>query len=143
MAANVETMPQAATAAGSAVTEVRVYPHSPILYWWVVWVYGFFCALLTRAQGETFTIGGGKALLIHPSPWVRISFTMLLLFVALATTVKARGIGSILLILLLVGAAVGTQFVMTIEGLFKTPPAILVHMNLAFYMMVSSALAVV
>ena len=32
---------------------------------------------------------------------------------------------------------------MSIEGLFKTPPAILVHMNLAFYMMVSSALFVV
>jgi hypothetical protein len=32
---------------------------------------------------------------------------------------------------------------MSIEGLFRTPPAILVHMNLAFYMMVSSALFVV
>jgi hypothetical protein len=132
-----ETMPQA-TAAPGAPSEVRIYPHSLILYWWVVWAYGFFCALLTLAQGETFTIGGGKPLLIHPSPWVGISFTMLLLFVTLATTVKARGVGSILLIVLLAGAAVGTQFVMSIEGLFKTPPAILVHMNLAFYMMVSS-----
>ena len=129
--------------AGGGPTEVRVYPHSPILYWWVVWAYGFFCALLTYAQGETFTIGGGKPLLIHPSAWVGISYSMLLLFVALATTVKARGIGAIFLILLLVGAAAGTQFVMNIEGLFKTPPSILVHMNLAFYMMVSSALFVV
>ncbi len=137
-----ETGPQAATA-GGAPTEVRVYPHSPILYWWVVWAYGFFCALLTYAQGETFTIGGGKPVLIHPSAWVGLSYSMLLLFVALATTVKARGIGAIFLILLLVGAAAGTQFVMSIEGLFKTPPAILVHMNLAFYMMVSSALLVV
>ena len=137
-----ETAPHTA-AAPTAPTEVRIYPHSPILYWWVVWAYGFFCALLTLIQGETFTIGGGKPLLIHPSPWVGISFTMLLLFVALSTTVKARGIGSILLILLLIGAAVGTQFIMSIEGLFRTPPAILVHMNLAFYMMVSSALFVV
>jgi hypothetical protein len=135
---------EAAPQTGSAVpTEVRVYPHSPILYWWVVWAYGFFCALLTYAQGETFTIGGGKPLLIHPQAWVGVSFTLLLLFTALATTVKARGIGSILLLLLLAAAAAGTQFVMSIEGLFKTPPAILVHMNLAFYMMVSSALFVV
>ena len=139
-----EMMPQATAApAPGAPTEVRVYPHSPILYWWIVWVYGLFCALLTWAQGETFTIGGGKPLLIHPSPWVGVSFTMLLLFVALATTVKARGVGAILLILLLAAAAAGTQFVMSIEGLFKTPPAILVHMNLAFYMMVSSILCVV
>jgi hypothetical protein len=47
------------------------------------------------------------------------------------------------LILLLIGAAAGTQFVMNIDGLFKTPPAILVHMNLAFYMMASSSLFVV
>jgi hypothetical protein len=145
MSTGLETVSSAtaAPAVAGAPTEVRVYPHSPILYWWVVWAYGFFCALLTWAQGETFMIGGGKPLLIHPAPWVGISFTMLLLFVALATTVKARGIGSILLILLLAGAAAGTQFVMSIEGLFKTPPAILVHMNLAFYMMVSSALFVV
>ena len=136
-----ETAPTAPAA--GAPTEVRVYPHSPIMYWWIVWAYGFFCALLTRAQGEIFTIGGGKPLFIHPAPWVGISFTLLLLFVVLATTVKARGIGSILLILLLAGAVTGTQFVMSIEGLFKTPPAILVHMNLAFYMMVSTALFVV
>ena len=48
-----------------------------------------------------------------------------------------------LLILLLIGAAAGTQFIMNIDGLFKTPPAILVHMNLAFYMMASSSLFVV
>ena len=47
------------------------------------------------------------------------------------------------MILLLIGAAAGTQFIMSIGGLFKTPPAILVHMNLAFYMMVSSSLFVV
>jgi hypothetical protein len=141
----VETAPgtAAAPAVAGAPSEVRVYPHSLILYWWVVWAYGFFCALLTFAQGETFTIGGGKPLLIFPAPWLGVSFTLLLLFTVLATTVKARGIGSILLLLLLAAAAAGTQFVMSIEGLFKTPPAILVHMNLAFYMMVSSALFVV
>lgn len=133
---------EAAPAAG-VPSEVRIYPHSPILYWWIVWAYGFVCALLTYAQGETFTIGGGKPLLIHPGAWVGISYTMLLLFVILATTVKARGIGSLLLIVLLGAAAAGTQFVMNIDGLFKTPPAILVHMNLAFYMMVSSSLFVV
>jgi hypothetical protein len=67
----------------SQLTEVRVYPHSPILYWWVVWAYGFVCALLTYAQGETFTIGGGKPLLIYPGAWLGVSFTLLLLFVAL------------------------------------------------------------
>ena len=129
--------------AEAAPSEVRIYPHSPFLYWWVVWAYGFFCAVLTWAQGESLSIGGGKPLLVHPQPWVGISFTMVLLFVALATTVRARGVASILLVALLAAAAIGTQFIMTIDGLFKTPPAILVHMNLAFYMMVSSSLFVI
>ena len=51
-----------------------------------------------------------------------MSFTLLLLFVALATTVKARGIAALLLILLLIGAAVGTQFIMSIEPMVKVSP---------------------
>jgi hypothetical protein len=137
------TQTTAPAPSASTATEVRVYPHSPILYWWIVWAYGFFCALVTYAQGETFSVGGGKPLLIHPSPWLGISFTMLLLFVVLATTVRARGINAILLVLLLVGAAAVTHLVMSMEVLFRTPPTILVHLNLAFYMMVSSVLFVV
>jgi hypothetical protein len=120
---------------------VRIYQHSPILYWWVIWAYGYFCALLTYAQGVQLTIGEGvKPLLVHPSPWVGVSFTLLLLFVILASSVKARGINSILLILLLALSVVATWFVMNMEGLFSAPPSILVHMNLAFYMLISTVL---
>ena len=76
--------------------------------------------------GRDFHHRRRQAAAIYPGAWLGISFTLLLLFVALATTVKARGIGAILLILLLIGAAAGTQFIMNIDGLFKTPPAILV-----------------
>ena len=27
--------------------KVVVYQHSDLLYWWVVWAYGFLCAALT------------------------------------------------------------------------------------------------
>jgi hypothetical protein len=84
------------------------FPH-PLLVG--VRAYGLFCALLTWAQGDTFTIGGGKSLLIYLGAWLGVSFALLLLFVALATTVKARGIGAILLILLFIGASAGTQFI--------------------------------
>ncbi len=141
-----ETMPQsgpAAPPAAGAPSEVRIYPHSPILYWWIVWAYGFICAALTYFQGESVTFGNGKPELIHPSAWVGVSFTLVLLFVTLATIVRARGVNAILLLILLALAFVGTQLVLSIEGLFKTPPAIQVHMNLAFYMMVSSVLFVI
>ena len=139
-----QSVPQAGVpAATGAAGEVRVYQHSAILYWWVVWAYGYFCALLTYAQGETLSIGGGKPLLVHTSPWVGLSFTVVLLFVVVATTVRARGVQALLLIILLALAVVGTHLLLSMEGVFKSPPSILVHMNLAFYVLVSSVLLVV
>jgi hypothetical protein len=123
--------------------EIRIYSHSPIIYWWVVWAYGFLCAALTYLQGERLTIGEGKPLFIHASPWVGLSFTLLLLLVIVATTVRARGINAILLILLIAGAATGTYVVMNTPGLWTTPPSLLLHMNLAFYLLVSTVLFIV
>jgi len=124
--------------------EIRIYAHSPILYWWVVWAYGFVCAALTYFQGDKITIGDGtKSLFIHPSPWVGLSYTLLLLLVIVATSVRARGVNALLLLALLAGAAVGTYFVMNMPGLWSTPPALLLHMNLAFYLLMSSVLLVV
>ena len=31
---------------------IRVYQHSDLLYWWVVWAYGLFCAALTYVRGH-------------------------------------------------------------------------------------------
>jgi hypothetical protein len=133
-----------AAAPPSGTPEIRIYAHSPIIYWWVIWAYGFVCAALTYFQGDRLTIGeGAKPLFIHPSPWVGLSFTLLLLLVIVATSVRARGINALLLMALLGGAAAATYFVMNMPGLWTTPPSLLVHMNLAFYLLVSTILFVV
>jgi hypothetical protein len=134
---------QAAAATQKGVTEVRIYQHSPIIYWWIVWAYGFVCSALTYLQGDRLVIGEGKPLFIHPSPWLGLSFTLLLLVVIVATTVRARGINALFLILLIAAAATGTYFLMKMPGLWATPPSLLVHMNLAFYLLVSTVLFVV
>jgi len=135
---------QAGGPAAHSNTEIRIYQHSPILYWWVVWAYGFLCATLTYFQGERLTIAeGAKPLFIHPSPWVGLSFTLLVLLVIVTTTVRARGINALLLILLIAGAAAATYLIMNTPGLWSTPPSLLVHMNLAFYLLISTVLFVV
>lgn len=126
----------------AGLSEVRIYPHSPFLYWWVVWAYGFVCAFLTWAQGESLSMGGGRAVLVHPQAWVGISFTLVVVFTALATTVKVRGVGSVMLIAVLIGAAAAAQLLMTLDGVIATGVSLRVHMNLAFYMMVSSSVLV-
>lgn len=135
---------QAAGPAAHSNTEIRIYGHSPIIYWWVVWAYGFFCAALTYFNGDRLVIGGAeKPLFIHASPWVGLSFTLVLLLVIVSTSVRARGINALLLLLLMGGAAVATYFIMNMPGLWATPPSLLLHMNLAFYLLISTVLFVV
>jgi len=140
-------MPDQATAPAPApqgAPEIRIYAHSPIIYWWVVWAYGFFCAALTYFQGERLTLGqNAKPLFIHTSAWVGLSFTLLLLLVIVATSVRARGVNALLLLLLMGGAGAATYVVMNTPGIWSEPPALLVHMNLAFYLLVSSVLFIV
>jgi hypothetical protein len=120
--------------------EVRIYAHSPIIYWWVIWAYGFVCALLTYAQGDKVAIGGAKAVLVHPSPWLGISFTALLLFVIVSTSVRARGLGALMLLLLIAAAGGSVYAAVNTKQLFETPPTLLIYLNLAFYIIVSSVL---
>jgi hypothetical protein len=136
--------PTGPASAAQGSSEIRIYAHSPIIYWWVIWAYGFVCAALTYVQGDRLVIGGAeKPIFVHPSPWVGLSFTLLLLLVILATSVRARGINALLLLILLGGAATATYFVMNMPGLWATPPSLLLHMNLAFYLLLSTVLFVV
>lgn len=135
---------QAPATAPPGTPEVRIYSHSPIVYWWVVWLYGYFCAAFTYFQGERVSFSAGvKPLFIHPSSWVGLSFALLLILVIVATTVRARGLNALLLLLLMGGAAAATYLIMITPELWAEPPALLVHMNLAFYILVSTVLFVV
>lgn len=138
------TPEQAAQGATQAGPEIRIYAHSPIIYWWVVWAYGFICAALTYFQGERLVINAEtKPIFIHQSPWIGLSFTILLLLVIVSTGVRARGLNALLLIGLMAGAGAATYFAMHTPGLWSEPPALLLHMNLAFYLLISSVLFLV
>ena len=127
MATNASEQKPAATAPIPApgVERLIVYQHSDLLYWWVVWAYGLFCALLTRLAGVPVTLPGQtRAVYIYPGAWLGISFVALVLFVLVFTNARARGVKS--LVLFLVFAVIG----------------LLVHMNLAFYLLFSGALLI-
>jgi hypothetical protein len=90
---------------------IRVYQHSDLLYWWVVWAYGFFCALLTWLQGKPVVLSSdGRGVLIHPSAWVGISFVALI------------------------------QLTYGWNEILRVFPLLLVNMNLAFYLLFSTVL---
>jgi hypothetical protein len=120
---------------------IIVYQHSDLLYWWVVWAYGFFCALLTWLQGKPVGLSDdGRQVLVHPSAWVGISFVMLVLFVLVFTNARARGVKSLVLFLVLAVCGLSVQLIWGWDELLGYVPLLLVHMNLAFYLLFSSIL---
>src|SRR5438876_28327 len=56
---------------------VYVYSHSPLYYWWPVWLLGFVMALLTSAQGVHTEIGdSGVAVWMHKSRSLGVVYTI-------------------------------------------------------------------
>ena len=86
--------PQVTTSdAFNRLRTIKVYTHSPILYWWPVWLLGFvFYALTAIGIGDE----GGAAARVQGQ-----TFVFALLFVIFSTTVKLRGANSVILGLLL------------------------------------------
>jgi hypothetical protein len=121
---------------------VRVYEHSDLLYWWIVWLYGFGCAGVTRAFGEG-TLIAEKALYVHPSPWLGLSYVALVLFVLVVTHLRARGQQILIFALLAIIIVGGTYFTIGWAYLFAQLSLLKVHMNMAFYLTMSLVLFVV
>jgi hypothetical protein len=127
-------------AALAKAKDLRVYQHSNLAYWWVVWVYGFLCAALTYAQGigirelATRSEGVDKVILFHPSPWLGLSFIGLILFVIIFTNVRARGVYSSVLLLMTAAAVWAVQKIPGIQTAYGWVNLLRVHLNLAFYL---------
>lgn len=137
-----------ATVAGTT-KDLRVYQHSNLVYWWVVWAYGLVCAAITYAQGigirelAARAEAAEKVVLFHPSPWLGLSFIGVFLFVIVFTNVRARGVYSFVLLLLIAGAIWAVQKIPGIDTAYGWLALLRVHLNLAFYLTFSVLLMIV
>jgi hypothetical protein len=122
---------------------LRIYRHSNFFYWWVVWAYGFFCAILTRAYGHRVAeLFEGKELYVYPRAWLGISFVVLLLVVIFFTNYRVKGANSLIMILGLALIAFVMYYMGLWEVVFEVLPSLLIYMNLAFYASISTVLLV-
>src|SRR6516165_5548106 len=100
-----------------------VHQHSDLIYWWVVWAYGLFCALWTWLRGTYVTVSPGhKPVLVYPHAWMGISFVFLVLFLCLTV------------------AGLVVQLTAGWTEILQFFPLLLVYMNLAFYLLFSGVL---
>lgn len=130
------------TRASSRKSVLRVYEHSDLLYWWAVWAYGFCCALLTSVAGDGIVIAD-KALLVHQSPWLGLSYISLLLFVLIVTHMRARGQEILVFALVAIIVVGGVSWTIGWNYVFDKLSLLRVHMNMAFYLTMSTVLFVV
>lgn len=141
VATNNTEQKSAALRVGPGAERMKVFQHSDLIYWWVVWTYGFFCALLTWLRGTPVTMGEGhKPVLIYPGAWLGISFVALVLFVLVFTNARARGVKSLVLFLVVMVIGLIVQMAVGWNEILQYFPLLLVHMNLAFYLLFSSLL---
>ncbi len=73
--------------------EVYLVGHSPLVYWWPIWLVGYVMAALTWWYGETLTVGGGEVK-VHPDSSLGVLFFLTLFLVILISNVAVRGYAS-------------------------------------------------
>lgn len=79
------------------LSTLKVYTHSPILYWWPIWALGFIFGFVSLFVGGEGTEAAARV--------QGQTFVFVLVFVIFSTTVKLRGANSVILgLILLIGA---------------------------------------
>jgi hypothetical protein len=119
---------------------LRVYGHSNFFYWWAVWLYGFVCAVLTYLDGRTLEFLPGKHLYVHAHAWVGVSFVAVLLIVTFFTNYRLKGSASFIALLIIALIAFAMYTFGWWEIVARILPTLLIYMNLAFYLTVSTVL---
>lgn len=85
--------------------ELILVSHSPLVYWWPVWVAGYVMAGLTWWYGNPHQVGG-EAVRVHPDSSLGVLFFLVLFLVIVVSNVTVRGYASVTVVLALILVAV-------------------------------------
>jgi hypothetical protein len=150
------------------LSEIRIFSHSTIFYWWPVWVVGFVMAAITFAEGSRAAIvprgavydEASHAIVLpaetaHPgigeseigersaeSKNLGVVFTIILLSVVFITNTPLRGLWSGIAVLLIVVMTVTFAWMGAWPDILKVFGQLSIHMNMGFYIFFSSLLFV-
>jgi hypothetical protein len=86
--------------------EIRIYSHSPLAYWWPVWLIGYIMAAISYWGGQEYTLADGVKTVFYPSTDLGVAFILTLFLVILITNVTVRGLASVVVILAVLLAVV-------------------------------------
>jgi hypothetical protein len=116
--------------------KIVVRQHSPIIFWWPVWLVGFLFAALSFLSGEQVDLGG-QTMWFYPSRNLGVIFVAVFGVVFFRTNVTLRGTISFLIALLLAAAVVIVGLLGWWDTLFSLEQHLSVHMDAGFYLVFS------
>jgi|GEM_PF-1959436 len=81
--------------------DLKVYAHSPIIYWWPIWALGMLFGFISMFLPDTVGTADGAGPVSTAALVQGQTFVFVLVFVIFSTTVKLRGANSVILGLIL------------------------------------------
>jgi hypothetical protein len=142
--------------------DLKVYSHSPLLYWWPVWAVGFLMALWTWLDNyhmvlvpENAVVEGNKLVVAEDEslqrPFVHMArskvpgvvFVVTLLFVIICSHAWLRGPWALFIAACVAAAIFLASWLNWWDPLFQWFHLLRIHINLGGYLVISTVLFVV
>ena len=124
------------------VSELKIYSHSSLVYWWPVWTVGYLMAILTYSLGQQYQIGQDSEW-FHASSNPGVFYFLTLLLVILITNVSVRGLASGLLILSVALVTVLLAYFGWWDETFAWFGGLKIHLNFGAYFWFSTLMFLV
>jgi hypothetical protein len=139
--------------------DLRIYMHSPLLYWWPVWAVGFLMALWTYLDNyhmvlvpETTVVEGNRLIVpeggslegssVHmaQSKVPGVVFVLTLLLVVVFSHVWLRGVWSLFIAACIAAAVFLASWLEGWDPLYRWFSMLRIHINLGGYLVISVVL---
>jgi hypothetical protein len=124
------------------VTQVIVYGHSRLLYWWPVWVIGYVMALLTWLHPVRVQIGDNPVE-FYSKTSLGVIYALVVVVAVLITNTHMRGTVSLIVVLVIGFLALLFAYLDWWDDIFHWFGHQPVFMNLGFYVFFSTAILLV
>lgn len=119
---------------------IRIYGHSRIFYWWPVWAYGLFAAVVTYLRGGTVALREVQNAPLDQSSALGLGFVAVLFLTIFVTNVHLKGVYSLLVVAIVAFFTVLLAWLGWWDDIAEFIPQLSVHMNLGFYLVFTTLL---
>ena len=148
VAQTVAAAPQPVAVAPSSVGEpaddtIILVSHSPLVYWWPVWVSGYIMAAITYWYGERLAAYNSGDVVIYPGSYLGVIFFLILFSVIVISNVNIRGYASGMVVMTMITAGVILAYFDAWRPVLGWLGHLNVYLNLGAYFWFSTLLFIV